>query len=102
MNVVYANKALSELDEEKLIDIAKSYSEEELSVIIKEIPDDYLWDELIRRDSLIYKKISCIEEVLDVSLDNLHPIPVRAWKEIRTRYDDLQNKFTKIRKGFYK
>lgn len=93
---------LSEIEIADLKDITKAYGSEELDIIIKEIPDDYLWDELLRRDKVIYEKISCIEEALSVSLDSLHPIPARAWKEIRTRYEDLQSKFKKIEKGFNK
>ena len=93
---------LSEVDKEQLKDITKAYKDEELHVIIKVIPDDYLWDELMRRDSLMFEKITYIEEVLGISLDNLRPIPARAWEDIRNRYDDLKIKFGKIRKGFNK
>ena len=93
---------LSEVEKEQLKDITKAYKDEELHVIIKVIPDDYLWDELMRRDSLMFEKITNIEEVLGISLDNLRPIPARAWEDIRNRYDDLKIKFGKIRKGFNK
>ena len=98
MNVVYSDKYISELDEEKLKDITQSYEVEELNVIIREIPDDYLWDELMRRESFVLKNINYIEEILDISFDNLRPIPAKAWKDIRTRYDEMQNKYKKIRK----
>lgn len=93
---------LSEVEKDQLRDITKAYKDEELHVIIKVIPDDYLWDELMRRDSLMFEKITDIEEVLGISLDNLRPIPARAWEDIRNRYDDLKIKFGKIRKGFNK
>ena len=93
---------LSNFEKEKLKDITEAYKDEELQVIIKAIPDDYLWDELMRRDALMLKKINYIEEVLGISLDNLHPIPASAWEDMRTRYNDLRDKFSKIRKGFTK
>ena len=93
---------LSPIEKEELKDITKAYTDEELNVIIKVVPDDYLWDELMRRDSLMLEKITYIEGILGTSFDNLHPIPVRAWEDIRTRYDDLRDKFGRIRKGFNK
>ena len=48
------------------------------------------------------QKINYIEEVLGVSFDNIRPIPVKAWEDIRSRYNDLKDKFGKIRKGFNK
>ncbi len=97
-----ATNKLSSVEKEQLIDITKAYKDVELHVIIKAIPDDYLWDELMRRDSLMLQKINYIEEVLGVSFDNIHPIPLKAWEDIRSRYDDLKTKFGKIRKGFGK
>lgn len=93
---------LSLVEKEELRDITKAYSDEELSVIIKVLPDDYLWDELMRRDKAMLEKINYIQEILGASFDNLHPIPARAWEDIRNRYDDLKIKFGKIRKGFNK
>ena len=91
---------LSAVEKDQLRDITKAYKDAELHVIIKAIPDEYLWDELMRRDSLMLQKINYIEEVLGVSFDNIHPIPLKAWEDIRSRYDDLKTKFSKIRKGF--
>ena len=91
---------LSQTDKETLANVTKSYTNEELDVVIKEIPDDYLWNEIMRRDSFAIEGINYIEGILDVSFDNLHPIPDKAWSEIKARYEDLQDKYIKIRKVF--
>ena len=48
------------------------------------------------------EKINYIQEIIGGSCDNLHPISAKAWEDIRTRYNDLRDKFSKIRKGFSK
>lgn len=83
-------------------DTVKALDQEEVLEAIRVVSDDVLWDELMRRDALMLKNINYIEEVLGISLDNLHPIPVSAWQDMRTRYNDLRDKFSKIRKGFGK
>lgn len=83
-------------------DTVKALDQEEVLEAIKVVSDDILWDELMRRDNECLKKINYIEEILGISLDNLHPIPVSAWEDIRSRYDDLRIKFEKIMKGFKK
>ena len=93
---------LSPIDKEELRDITRAYSEEEYTTIIKVIPDDYLWDELIRRDKAMLEKVYYIESILGTSLDNIIPIPVKAWEDIRNRYTDLKDKISIIRKGFGK
>ena len=95
-------KKVSEVEKEELKRITKAYKDEELNVIIKVISDDILWDELIRRDTAMLRKINYIENILGVSLDNLHPIPASAWEDIRKRYSDLRDKVLKIREGFCK
>ena len=93
---------LSQKDKEELRDITKAYTDEEYLTIIKVVPDDYLWDELIRRDAAMLEKINYIQEIIGGSCDNLHPISAKAWEDIRNRYDDLKDKFSLIRKGFSK
>lgn len=89
---------LTEMEKNELKDVTKAYSEEEYETIIKVIPDDYLWDELIRRNTSMIKGVDFIAETFGVSLDNIAPVSARAWSEIRSRYDDLKDKFSKIRK----
>ena len=62
---------LSQTDKETLANVTKSYTNEELDVVIKEIPDEYLWNEIMRRDSFAIEGINYIEGILDVSFDNL-------------------------------
>ena len=83
-------------------DTVKALDQEEVLEAIRVVSDDVLWDELMRRDALMLKKINYIEEILGISLDNLRPIPVSAWQDMRARYNDLRDKFSKIRKGFGK
>ena len=83
-------------------DTVKALDQEEVLEAIKVVSDDILWDELMRRDNECLEKINYIEEILGTSLDNLHPIPASAWEDMRTRYNDLRDKFSKIRKGFTK
>ena len=90
---------LSKMDKEELKNVTKAYTEEECKTIIKVIPDDYLWEELIRRNNSIIKGIDFISETLGVSLDNIIPISAKTWEEIKGRYDDLKDRFSKIRKG---
>lgn len=93
---------LSSMDKDELKNITKAYSEEEYLTIIKVIPDDYLWEELMRRENSMLKGFNNICEILGASFDNLQPIPAKAWSDIKTRYDDLRDKFSRIRKGFGK
>lgn len=48
------------------------------------------------------QKINEIEDILGISVDNINPITVKAWEDIKNRYDDLEDKFKKIMKGFGK
>ena len=87
-------------NKEKLRDITKAYTEEELNVVIKVIPDNHLWEELMRREASMLNGANNICEILGASFDTLNPIPVRAWEDIRKRYDDLREKYLKMRKVF--
>ena len=93
---------LSEVEKEELKDITKAYTDEELNVIIKVIPDNFLWDELMRREGTMVKGANAACEIVGAPFDSLQPIPARAWKEIRNRYDDLKEKYTNLRKVFNK
>ena len=93
---------LSQKDKEELRDITRAYTDEEYLTIIKVVPDDYLWDELIRRDAAMLEKINYIQEIIGGSCDNLRPISAKNWEDIRTRYTDLRDKFSQIRNGFGK
>ena len=101
-NVKTETNSLSNVEKAELRDIAKAYTKEEYETIIKVIPDDYLWDELIRRNSSMIERINHIQEIIGGSFDNINLISARAWEDIRVRYDDLKDKFSKIRKEFSK
>ena len=79
-----------------IMDTVKAFDQEEILEAIKVVSDDILWEELIRRDAAMLKKINYVEEILGVSFDNLQPIPASAWSDIRARYNDLKDKYSKI------
>ena len=93
---------LSLVEKEELKNITKANTKEELNVIIKCVPDNILWEELMRREESMFKGADSICEIIGASFDNLKPIPARAWEDIRTRYDDLRDKYVKLRKVFDK
>ena len=78
----------------------KAFDQEEILEAVKVLSDDILWDELIRRDMEILEKINYIEGIFDISLDNLHTIPASEWADIRTKYNDLRDKVSQIKKEF--
>ena len=90
---------LTPMAKEELKDVTKAYTNEEYEVIIKCIPDEYLWLELIRRYNAMIKGVENIATILGVTLDNIIPISGETWKGIRDKYDDLKERFSKIRKG---
>lgn len=87
-------------EKDKFKSIVKNFSEDEYKEAIRLFPDDCLWDELFRRNSKMLQRINQVEEVIGVSMDNIQPIPIVIWEEIRTRYFDLYGKFVRIRKMF--
>lgn len=91
---------LTETDKNKLKEVTKAYTDEEYKTILRVVPDDHLWDELIRRNTSMTKGIDYVANTLDVSLDSIIPISAKAWDEMKTRYDDLKIKFSKIRQFF--
>jgi hypothetical protein len=91
---------MNELEKKEFKDIVKAFGEEEILEAVRLIPGDYLWNELIRRNTKMLKGVNYIEEILGTTVDNLQPIPIVAWEDMKRRYDDLENKFAKIRKGF--
>ena len=76
--------------------VIKGFSEVECEEAVKILPDKCLWDELFRRNSAMLQKINQIEEALGVNMDNIKPIPINTWMEIRERYEDLEKKFQKL------
>ena len=89
---------LSPEDKKELKNITKAYTNEEYETVIKVVPDEYLWLELIRRYDAMTKGVDSIADVLGITLDNIVPISAKTWQEIRVKYDDLKDKFLKIRK----
>lgn len=78
--------------------VIKGFSEVECEEAVKILPDKCLWDELFRRNSAMLQRINQIEEALGVNMDNIKPIPINTWMEIRERYEDLEKKFVRVKK----
>lgn len=91
---------MTQAEKKKIIEIIKSYQPQDLQIAITTFPDDLLWSELIRRESAMFKKIKCVEEIVGIKMDNIQPIPAIAWNETKKRYDDIKDKFVKLKRMF--
>lgn len=89
---------MNELELKEFRERMKALSDEETNEIVKLISDEKLWDELFRRNTKMLQRINQIEEVIGVNMDNIMPIPVETWNEIRRRYEDMEEKYKRIRK----
>lgn len=89
---------MTELEKKEFKERIKALSNEETLETVKLIPDECLWDELFRRNTMMMQRINQIEEVLGATMDNIMPISIKAWNDIRHRYEDLEKKFVRIRK----
>ena len=78
--------------------VIKGFSDEDFKEAVKVFPDACLWDELFRRNTKMLQRINQIEEVLGVNMDNIEPIPIDTWNEIKHRYEDLEEKYVRVRK----
>lgn len=93
---------MGELEKKEFKETIKALTDEESIEAIKVMSSENLWQELIRRNTSMVQKINEIEDILGISVDNITPITVKAWEDIKNRYDDLEDKFKKIMKGFGK
>lgn len=89
---------MNDVEKNEIKCITKALTDEEINEVIRVIHDDYLWDELFRRNTIMLQRVNQIEEVLGVNMDNIMPIPIETWNEIKRRYMDLKNKYIRIRK----
>ena len=88
----------TQAEKDEIKNIIKGFSEEEHKDAIRLFPDDVLWEELFRRNTRMLQRVNQIEEVIGVNMDNILPIPIDTWNEIKRRYMDLKNKYVRIRK----
>ncbi len=93
-------EGLGEVGKTRLKETVKAFTDEEKTETIKLIPSDKLWEELIRRNTSMVQRINEIEDVLGISVDNIYPITIKAWEDIQRRFNDVEEKFKKIAKGF--
>lgn len=93
---------MGELEKNEFKETIKALTDEESIEAIKVMSSENLWQELIRRNTSMVQKINEIEDILGISVDNINPITVKAWEDIKARYDDLEDKFKRIMKGFGK
>lgn len=77
--------------------IIKGMENEDYNELIRLLPDDCLWDELFRRNTKMLQRINQIEEVIGVNMDDIMPIPIQTWEEIKSRYKDIEKKYKRIR-----
>ena len=91
---------MTQVEKNKIIETIKAYQPQDFSIAITVFPDDLLWNELMRRESAMFKKIKCVEEVVGIKMDNIQSIPAIAWNESKKRYDDIKDKFVKLKKMF--
>ena len=87
-------------EKNKILEMAKGFQKEDFNVAITVFPDDVLWTELMRRNNAMYQKIKEVESIIGVELDNVQSVPALAWNELKKRYDDLREKFVKVRNVF--
>lgn len=88
---------MNNAEKKELRTITKALSEEEMVEAIKDFPDDYLWEELIRRNTIMLQRINKVEEILGVTVDSIKVIPIVAWEDIRNRYNDLGSRYMEIK-----
>lgn len=91
---------MTQAERNKILDVVKAYKEEDFKIAVTAFPDDALWNELIRRESAMFKKIKCVEEIVGINMDNILPIPAITWNETKRRYDDIKDKFVKLKQMF--
>ena len=88
----------TQAEKDEIKNIIKGLSEEENKDAVRVIPDEVLWEELFRRNTMMLQRINQIEKVVGANMDNILPIPINTWNEIKRRYLDLKNKYMRIRK----
>ncbi len=93
---------MGDLDKQKLKETVKAFTDEDKTEIVKLFPSDKLWEELIRRNLLMNEILDNICEIMGVAMDGLSPISAKTWCEIKNKFDNIEDKYTKIRKGFSK
>lgn len=90
---------LNEIEKKGVKQLIKGFSKDESIEAVKVISSDVLWEELIRRNTKMVEAVNDIEDILGVTVDNIYPITVKAWDDIKRKYDDIENKFKRIKKG---
>ena len=91
---------MSEISKEKFKDSIMALTEEEKIEAIKLFPSNLIWEELFNRNTKMIKKINDIEEILGVKTDTVSVIPIAAWEDFKTRYNDAEDKYSQIKKYF--
>jgi hypothetical protein len=91
---------MNELERNEFKDRIRALNVEEVVETVRLLSSEVLWNELIRRNTKMLQRINQMEDLLGITIDNIQPISIKAWEDIRHRYDDLETKFIRIRKGF--
>lgn len=90
----------TEKEKKAIAERTMAMSEDELVIALKCIKSDLLWNELRRRNSKMQEKIETVNEILGVSVSDVNPINESAWNGMVKRFSDVEERFTKITKGF--
>lgn len=91
---------MSDLDRKKLKETIKALTEDDKSEVVKLLSSDKLWEELIRRNLAMNEKLDNICEIMGITMDNTNPISAKTWSEMKSKFDVIEDKYIKIRKGF--
>ena len=91
---------MSEIAKEKFKDSIMALTEEEKAEAIKLFPSNLMWEELFNRNTKMLKKINDIEAILGIKTDTVSVIPIAAWEDFKTKYNDVEDKYSQIQKHF--
>ena len=91
---------MNEIERDKFKESIMALTDEEKNEMIKLIPSNLMWEELFNRNTKMLKKINDIEEILGIKTDTVSVIPIAAWEDFKTKYNDVEDKFSHIQKHF--
>ena len=79
----------TQAEKDDLKKIIKGFSYEDYEEVVKLLPSECMWNELFKRNTNMLHRINQIEEALGVSMDNVMPISIDTWNEVKKRYEDM-------------
>lgn len=91
---------MSEIAKDRFKESMMALTEEERIEAVKLLPSNLMWEELFNRNTKMLKKINDIEAILGVKTDTVSVIPIAAWEDFKTKYNDVEDKYSQIQKHF--